>query len=219
MDKFNFDRNGNFYPLVIIYISSIHGIHELMSRHVIDVSQGIEIKSHESFSQEENKKEEFYERMKKGVKTTLIEPLALRSSFDSEYIDIDIDKITDEIGKNFNYLFDRGMSTYAAKMLLISAYEIRKNFIKVNQNQNHELWQFLRHLRNASAHNGKFCFKERDVDNNELKYKAKWGHLEIKKAMEGNDLFLQSASCSGYIGPADPIKLLWDIEQTFFKNT
>jgi hypothetical protein len=71
------------------------------------------------------------------------------------------------------------------------------------------LWEFLRHCRNAAGHGGKFNFKH-----GEPRRPAKWGAVEIVLGLQGSPLF-KGADGVGLLGPADPILLLWDIEQAY----
>ena len=69
----------------------------------------------------------------------------------------------------------------AAGALLIVAYESTKQF-----HDRGELWEFLRHCRNAAAHNGRFHFRR-----NEPRYEAKWSSLDVTKPLQGTPLFPQ----------------------------
>lgn len=211
INKYNFDRGKDFYPLIMSYIISSHGVLELMSRVLIDIAQDVKIRPSESLSLAEKIQEQHLLKLKTGAKTALDKNLSLRSNFDSKNIDIDIEEITKELRENYNYLFQIGISAYPSRMLLISAYEIKKDVIWSKGNEKDELWEFLRHCRNAAAHNGKFYF-EKDQPKNT----ARWGHIEIKREMEGKDLFSKDNPEEGCLSLADPIKLLWDIEQKFF---
>lgn len=68
-------------------------------------------------------------------------------------------------------------------------------------------WEFLRHCRNAIAHNGKWHFTGQ-----EPKRTAKWRGIELEKKMHGYPLFVRTSGM-GYLKLGDPIALLWDIEQ------
>ena len=79
--------------------------------------------------------------------------------------------------------------------------------------QRNEMWQFLRHCRNAATHNGRFIFK-----GNKPKCSSKWGAFEITEDLEGKKLFkIKKNEEEGLISIGDPIRLLWDLEQKFFQ--
>jgi hypothetical protein len=208
-----FDRSGDFYPLVMSYIVSLHGFMELTSRAVIDISKEIVLKDPDILSQSEKENELYLSKFINAEKTPLLKNLSLRSNIDTFSVEIDIDEIATELFNNNRYLLENGLGTYSARMLLISAYEIKKEFIFSKLLQNDELWQFFRHCRNAAAHNGKFCF-----ETNEPKYISKWKHLEIKSGMHGEELFTTTDPLNGCLSLGDPIKLLWDVEQKFLKK-
>ena len=148
-------------------------------------------------------------RLKKLVSGGLTELIGQQQmgSNVSKGLRIDIEKLAIEVwrksgtGKNNDPVeyFNR-MSTSS---LLISAWELTNN-----RNKRHELWQFLKHCRNAAAHAGTFHFKP-----GEPKRPAKWRTLEIKASLQGKPLF-SAPMKDGFIGPGDVIYLLADIEAT-----
>jgi hypothetical protein len=209
----HFDRSGDFYPLVISYIVSLHGFMELTSRAVIDIAKGIVLKDPSTLSQSEKENELYLSKFINAEKTPLLKDLSLGSNIDTFRVEIDIDEIATELFNNNRYLLENGLGTYAARMLLISAYELKKRLIFSSLLQNDELWQFFRHCRNAAAHNGKFYFKTKEPE-----FISKWQNLEIKSKMQGEELFTTTDPLKGYLSLGDPIKLLWDVEQKFFKK-
>jgi len=89
-------------------------------------------------------------------------------------------------------------------MLINTAYESVKE-----KNDKSEIFDFFRHIRNASSHNNKFFFK-----NWEPIRPAKWRKQEINIALKGEKNPLFDKNCFGnFIAIADAILLLWDIEQ------
>lgn len=71
------------------------------------------------------------------------------------------------------------------------------------------MWEFLRHCRNAAAHGGKF-----HLLNGEPCRPANWGRFSIVASMHGTPLVFNQGS-AGLLSPGDPLRLLWDIEQTY----
>ena len=116
-----FDRSKPFYPFVINYIISLHGVIELASRGIVKQLQGksekeVDEKLGEKIS-EKNKLRFIHNRST----TPLLADLELACSFQKDSIKIDVNEVANEVVKEFNYL-----SPYiprAAEILLISAYE------------------------------------------------------------------------------------------------
>lgn len=207
MDKPNikinhFDRSKEFYPLVVTFIHSVHGSFELVSRKIVDLVASGKLT-------ETTLNKVALKGFIGSQKTPLIGKFALRSDFQNNFIKIDIDEIATDAFYNLGYLIEAGLEFSAARMLLISAYEIKKDEIKGKGLETDELWQFFRHCRNAAAHNGRFYFKK-----DEPKFKNKWGNFEIVSDMAGTKLFRDEKE--GFVSSGDIVRLLWDIEQKFF---
>ena len=70
-------------------------------------------------------------------------------------------------------------------------------------------FEFFRHVRNASSHGNQFFFSR-----NEPRRKAEWRSKDIALNPKGDAHPLYNSVCFfDYLGPADLILLLWDIEQ------
>lgn len=134
----------------------------------------------------------------------LLGPLELKSEFMDNHINYEIDNIANEILYNGPYLLK--FLSYSAGILLILAHEFNKD---KKWHDNGPLWEFLRHCRNAAAHGGLFTFKSQ-----EPKRLAEWGHFRIERTLQGTLLFKDDKGC-GLLSPGDPIRLLWDIEQSY----
>jgi len=199
----HFDRGKPFYPYIINYISTLHGIIELISRSIIKKIEhlnGIEI---ENFFREVDLRPDIKENFKKNRTTTPLIPLSLKSFFQQDRIEINIEEIANDWFNNGHYLVSYQMK--AAGVLFIVAYETTKKY-----NDNSPIWNFFYHCRNAAAHNGKFTFTKWGLK----KLPAKWGQFEITKSSEGTNLF-RIPNSGGLLGIGDPIRLLWDIEQQY----
>ncbi len=131
-------------------------------------------------------------------------PLQLTSKHQNMPIEIPLDLIEEETGSNYSYLLKFTMRA-AAGNLLILAHEITRSY-----HDNTPLWEFLRHCRNAAAHNGNFRFSR-----DEPRRPAEWGPLHIEKSMQGTALFPIDEKTTGFLGAGDAIRLLWDIEQAY----
>jgi hypothetical protein len=47
---------------------------------------------------------------------------------------------------------------------------------------------------------------------------AEWRGVSISSSLDGHWLLVPSDGQDGLLGPADPIHLLWDIEQQYFTS-
>jgi hypothetical protein len=98
----------------------------------------------------------------------------------------------------------KNVITSFCMMLMISAYESNKN--KFDKSP---LYEFFRHIRNASAHNNRFFFLS-----HEPKRPAKWRNLYIDDKKKGKDNPLFGKDCFfNFLGPADSILLLNEVEK------
>ena len=90
------------------------------------------------------------------------------------------------------------------QMLVNTAYE------SVSHGNTHSAeFEFFRHARNASSHGGIFNFSK-----NEPSRPAVWRGVAIDHLQKGQSNPLYGKRCFlELLGPADPILLLWDIEQ------
>lgn len=89
-------------------------------------------------------------------------------------------------------------------MLANTAYESVKHF-----NDGSEIFEFFRHIRNASSHLNVFQLNHKEPAN-----PAKWRSATIDHNLKGDVNTLQNQSCFGYFrGGADILELLMDIEK------
>jgi hypothetical protein len=89
-------------------------------------------------------------------------------------------------------------------MLINTAYESVKD-----RNDHSPLFEFFRHIRNASSHKNQFFFRP-----NEPQRPAEWRGLVIDHNAKGASNPLSGTQCfGGFIGIADAIQLIWDVEQ------
>lgn len=101
-------------------------------------------------------------------------------------------------------LSSREVSKHLCCMLMNTAYESVKEL-----DDKSEIFDFFRHVRNASSHKGEFFFKEW-----EPKRKAAWRGKRIDESKMGEDNPLHGTSCFfEYLGAGDCIWLLQDIEK------
>jgi len=92
----------------------------------------------------------------------------------------------------------------ACGMLANTAYES----VKIH-NDKSPVFEFLRHVRNAASHGNKFNFSA-----NEPARAAEWQGAKFAWNCKGSANALHGTECFGtFIGAADLIHLLWDVEQ------
>jgi len=119
-----------------------------------------------------------------------------------DYIEVSIDLMAQDIVDNHLYLFP--LIFNAAGFAFVMAHEVSKGKPWHNQDP---LWEFLRHCRNAIAHNGKWHFLGK-----EPAQPAQWGPFLLGRILHGTPIFKKNG---GMLSPGDPIRLLWDIEQAY----
>ena len=128
-------------------------------------------------------------------------PLELIVTNDSERLVIDPIETAREFIENRSYLMN--YNTQAMSMCLVMANEVTLN----KTYRNHDpLWEFLRHSRNAIAHNGKWHFSK-----NEPRNPAEWRGIKLDKTYQGKSIFFDQG-VSGTLNLGDVIALLHDIE-------
>jgi len=71
-------------------------------------------------------------------------------------------------------------------------------------------WELFRHIRNASSHDNRFTFKDREPSR-----PAHWRSLAIDDAKKGKNNPLYGTICfGGFMGINDLLLLLWDVDKT-----
>jgi len=86
-----------------------------------------------------------------------------------------------------------------------------------NLNLSGEVFEFFRHIRNASAHNGKFHFSKKALNKDgELLKLAKWRNFEIKASMGGLNLILENKDdTTSFFDQGDLVEFLLDFENHY----
>jgi hypothetical protein len=207
----HFDRSKPFYPMVMTYVAALHGFTELLSRHLTRITvptvpedaTGTTTGVPPAQTIGKGGEKEliaFFEVPNHRHVTALLFPLKLKSESDPQPVELDVEDIAREVFDNGAYLAP--WLPTAGNMLLISSHDATK----AHSNQG-PLWEFFRHCRNAAAHGGRF-----NLLGGEPKRPASWRGLTITPALAGQPLF--KGPTGGLISPGDPIRLLWDIEQS-----
>jgi len=192
---YQFDRAKPFYALVMTYLISLHGLKELLAIGLLGNDRMWNLQNREGSAAD-------MAEIQRGM-DKLLGPLELRVAGDTDKITVSVESIAAEFVQN-SYLIEH--QTKAGHALLAAAYEATHG--KPYQDQGPQ-WEFLRHCRNAAAHNGRFHFKDA-----EPRRPARWRTIEILRSMHGEPLLVQSDG-SGHLQLGDPVVLLWDIEQAY----
>jgi len=207
VDINHFNRGKPFYPHILLYLATFHGIIELISRGVVKKVHNPKT-SHPESEEEilklstKEKGNKFLMTASKSSFTPLIGKPSLRSKSPNNSIEIDTEILAQEFVENNAYLSEFYLK--AGNNLLLAAYEATKE-----KHTHNELWEFLYHCRNAAAHNNIIDDKHKRLE----KYNARWNKFDISKNI-GKKLFQDNIESNGhFLDPADPIRLLWDIEQ------
>lgn len=203
-EQMGFDPEGTFYPLIVGYLAQVHGFVELASR---GLRHHLDTLSKEDIRQwlervDGTQQARALRRVGEGGITTLVSPIVL-SSQTNEPVAIDSDALSAELFWRHNEPI-KSFNLASAGALLILAWESTKELHDAS-----ELWQFLRHCRNAAAHNGRFTFRPK-----EPRHPAKWGDLEISKNLEATPLFVDPPD-AGFMGLGDVVYLLAHIEAAY----
>jgi len=180
--RYHFDRSKAFYPLVIAYLAQLHGLKAILC-----------FRSNQSLRS--NVPED-------DPNLQLLGPLTLRVQGDIRSLEISLEEVTDELVGNLDYLLP--IYVQAAQTILSNAHEALKHV-----GHKSKAVEFLRHARNAAAHNGRWHFL-----NGEPRYPAEWRGIKLSAADYGLPL-LKLLSEPGTLELGDPVALLWDIEQEY----
>lgn len=198
----NFDRGKPFHPLVSIYTIAIHGLKELAFRGILDIEH--EVTGSPTVDQVLGSITTGNEELDDGLRK-LREPLSLLVACDGSRITGTIGLTAREVAENHDTILPALLPALGS--ILTLAYEIIKEQLTEGQRLE-PVPQFLRHVRNAVAHNGRFDIRS------PLSRPAVWCSFVLHESMDGDRLFKDAAG-DGLFGPGDPIRLLWDIEQAY----
>ncbi len=209
-----FDPKKPFYALVLAYLCEMHGLMELVSLGLYkrfeefcqrpalgNLSRAELIAKYVSILGEGNRK--YTERVLWGGKTILLSELELQSQ-----TGIGIKLNRDDLAETVFMEHDAALRFFnrmSAGGLLILAWEHVRS-----KHRGDPMVQFLRHCRNAAAHNGVFTFERGQPDK-----PAEWRTLSIVRTMRGELLFADPPR-PGFLGIGDGLYLLADIEKKFY---
>lgn len=191
---YQFDRSKPFYPIVMNYVSQLHAIKELLVIGVLGTQRTWQALS--NLTTEEK-------QVVGSAVDDLLGPLSLEVTDRTTRLEIGVDTIAKELAEHHSYLLPRQLM--AAHTALVMAHEVTKGQPYRNADA---LWEFLRHTRNAAAHNARWSFQ-----NGEPSRPASWRSITLCPSLDGYHLF-RLGTQPGTLQLGDPIALLWDIEQT-----
>jgi hypothetical protein len=211
-----FDPKKPFYSLVLAYMCQVHGLSELISRGYHRafeefmrkmgpppyMSRKQQVAIFLATTDEAIRNEA--EQTLMGGTTTLMLPMEMQARC-GEGVKWDVGELADTVLKDEHNATLRYFNRLTAGSLLLMAWEYMEP-----KNQRNPMAQFLRHCRNAAAHNGVFTFKA-----GQPVYPAEWHGTKIVRALEGSPLFVDPPR-KGFLGPGDAVYLLADIEKKFF---
>ncbi|MEG4391613.1 hypothetical protein [Microcoleus sp. BROC3] len=211
--QLKFAPNKPFYPLVCSYLAQTHGFIELISRGLLLELKQLQPTSIEKLKIDQTNEynSDTFTRLARELLQKGVTPLIGDPQHPS-HVDIPIKVNIESLGYELFFKHEKyddvimAFKKIAAGGLLIVAKEITEP-----DRTKDELWEFLRHCRNAAAHGGSFNFQ-----NGEPKHPAKWRSLEIKASMQAQALFPAPPTTPGFINIGDVLYLLADIEAKFF---
>lgn len=203
--ELHFDPSKPFYSIVLGYLTQVHGFIEVCSRGILSKLQKDPPEKVRLWLQKESSnsvKELYRSALAGGGVTPLLGQQQLTSKTANGII-VNTEELASEILTNY----EEGIKYFNrvnAGGVLILAWEVTNDY-----HSHHELWEFLRHCRNAAAHRGNFNFLS-----GEPKRLARWRSLEIGSDLQDRPLFPDPPT-DGFIGIGDVLYLLADIEVAF----
>lgn len=212
--KINFAPQKPFHGLVVAYLAQVHGLLDLFTRGLREGWMHFKSTQKSPLPPEDELIEvfctgvtnDYSDQIRSVLKSesgALIGVQRLGSIF-NDGIKVDTQKLSQELFNEYKKPVS-AFATMSAGSLLILAWESTLEF-----HTKDPLWEFLRHCRNASAHNsGRFNFLY-----DEPKRKAQWRSQKIVPNLQGTKLF-KDIDAQGFINPGDALYLLADIEQKF----
>ncbi len=193
-----FDPAKPFYPLITQYLIQLLGWKELALRGIAEEIT-YSVRSQDGISEQESAA--LTERLAE-LRGNLYLPSAVQDSDVVADPNLIGHTLSGQSGQFALYTIT------AASNLLVLAHDLSENRRAYDEGP---LWEFLRHCRNAVANGGRFRLRGKEPTK-----RAAWRSLKIKHGMDDTLLFGQGDE-SGLLKPADPILLLWDIEQAYPK--
>jgi hypothetical protein len=190
----DFDRSKPFYPIVMGYLLQLHAIKEIAALGALGSVRTWDIQKLGGNSAEQSTLQ--------AQLNTLLGPLELMVSGEAERLTVPIQPLAKEFVENHAFLIKHQVQ--AALNALVMAHEVTKG--KPYRTAD-KVWEFLRHCRNAAAHNGRWSFL-----NGEPRRPAEWKGIAVHSGLQGFAL-LRGEDGIGSLCVGDPIALLWELER------
>jgi hypothetical protein len=209
-----FDPTKPFHPFILAYQAAVHGTFDLLARRAVDLlGESYRANPHQEIvSVGTDIAVVSPERFIIGSKTPLLTESNPRLGTVIGYdFELDVLALESEFYEHGSEIIGTVMDAHLRMLILACWAVIDKATMK--RLEPTDTWQFFRHCRNAAAHNGHFRFD--DVPKKSLAVKpVHWSGLSITVSMEGDPLFANKpGGVTGFLRPADIIKLLYDVEQ------
>jgi len=194
-------RDGPFYGLAVCYLCQVHGFNEIASRGVRRQMDQLDASGIDEMlvAVPDERTREAMTRIARGGVTELLAEPGLHSET-GERIFVDIGALSDAIYQEHKPAL-MVLNRLSAGSLLVLAWETTAAL-----HTKHPAWEFLRHCRNAAAHNSLFTLRP-----HEPKHPASWRTKTITRALEGAPLF-HDGTQPGFLGPGDTLHLLADLD-------
>ncbi len=203
--RLQFRADGPFYGLVVCYLCQVHGFNEIASRGIrAQMQQLLDAEALRGMLDafEDEPTREAARKIASGGITGLLAESALHSEVAAR-VEVSIERLASSVVSNHRAAIPH-LNRLSAGALLIVAWETTEAVHTKDPD-----WEFLRHCRNAAAHDGRFSFRR-----GEPTRPAHWRGLEIVSALQGRRLLNDGAP--GFIGPGDCLHLLSDLEAKYF---
>lgn len=206
------DKNNFFYDTIITLAYAQFGINELFSRGFFLLKMK-EYPDRNNFVKHINEfdfpREVKHEILRTRTFTPLIFVPGFQTKDESRVYQMEPKFSAVEFVQEKQGITDKNIElTY---MTIIVAWEKIQPFNPADSS----VLQFFRHIRNAAAHNGKFHFTKKVIDNQtgELLKQAKWGNFEIKASLQGLPLIVNDKNDkSSFWDQGDMVEFLLDFE-------
>jgi hypothetical protein len=200
-----FRPEGPFHGLVVVYLCAMQGFKEIASRGAqLQMSRLDPADMNQAIDRIDDERTRVALRnIVEGGLTGLLADSALHARA-GERVKVDISQLSLDVFAEHRPAVNF-LNQFGAGSLLITAAEMAKE-----RRTKEPDWEFLRHCRNAAAHNGHFHFGP-----DEPRLPAVWRGLEIDRLLQGSPLF-NSISDPGFLGPGDTLHLLSDLEAKYF---
>ena len=199
--ELQYRRNGPFYGIVLAYLCQVHGFIELASRGLALRFAHRTPEDREAFAQSlDGRNVQAAQRVFSGGITELLSETQL-ASLVSDPIKVNVSELAAVVFID-NEAAIQHFNLQSAGSLVVLAWELSDPF-----HTHDPAWEFLRHVRNAAAHGGRF-----HLLGNEPTRPASWRGRNITRTLEGTPLF-NAPVATAFLGIGDVLHLLADIDR------